>query len=281
MVHAPRRSVPHHRLASAPTKPKRRVQENRRKINWPRRVLIVALLILALECVAVALLSPRFSLNRLEIRGLETISREQIKAEVFWNAGQNLFLAPTGQWERNVTRIPSVDHVSVQRVLPGTIRVVVEERKPWASVLTFDGAWHTIDRTHVPFRLTEEPEPGLPRLLVLDIQPWEVLPGVPLPSKGLPDTHLCVAWASAHPNFPVTQIEIDKFSQVYLSRVGKVSVQLGSGERLHEKLSTLECLIQTRPELTYDNNISYINIFAPDAPAIGIKKSTPQKKEKS
>lgn len=282
MVPPRHRSVPHRRLAkpATPSKTKPRAQANRRKINWPRRVLISSLLALVVECLAVAYLSPRFYLTRLDIKGLETLAPERIQSEISWAKTQNLFLAPTGKWERNLLRVPGVAHVSVQRMLPGTIRAVVEERRPWASVHTIDGSWHTIDSSYVPFRRADKPEAGLPHVVVSDVEPWEVLPGVRIPSETLEAAHTCILWAQAHPAFPITQIEIDRDAKVYLIRAGKVPVQLGTGDQVDAKLKSLENLLQVRPELSHDTNVAYISLVSADAPAIGAKKWSQPKPRK-
>lgn len=275
MVRSAPRSVPHRKLAASRATAKRRT--NRRRINWPRRLLVAALLTLAVECVVVALLSPRFAIRKLTLQGVESLSPALVREQLTLEPGQNLLLAPTSTWERQIERIPGVASASVERQLPGTIRIVVEERVPWATLRTKDGRWHTIDSSFTPFRVRATPEQNLPRILASDIAPWEVVPGMPISSPGLPTAQLCERWSRAHRELPLTQIEIDPRSKVCLNRVGKVPIHLGTGEGIRQKLTALEKLLAARPDLSYSTDIAYVNLLAPDAPAIGL---LPPKKPK-
>lgn len=267
MVRSAPRPVPHRRLARNRTAVKHPL--NRRRTNWPRRILLVALLILALECVAVALLSPRLYVRQLSIQGLETLSTSLVEEQLPISATQNLLLAPTQAWVRQVERIPGVASAQVQRALPGTIRLIVQERKPWATVRTSDGRWHTVDTSFIPFRIGKKPEANLLQILAFDLAPWEAIPGMPLPSSGLLAAQECERWIKAHPDFRISSIKIDQESKVCLNREGGVPVQLGMEEGLSQKLRALERLILERPDITYRTDIAYINLYAADAPAIG------------
>ena len=264
MLRTHARPVPHLRLARRP-KP-----INRRKPNILRRVLGAAVLVLIAECVAVALLSPRFQVKTTKVSGLKSIPLARIRAQFRVSKGQNLFLAPTGDWEESIARLPAVASVSIAKHLPGSLEVLVQERKPWASVRTKDGRWHTIDKNFIPFRVTASPEAGLLRILASDFEAWEAIPGIALPSAGLEAAQECADWISDYGKFPVTQIEIDAGSKVCLNRVGGVPVYLGSSEKTREKLTALEKLLAERPDLALKDSKSlhYINLFAADAPAI-------------
>jgi cell division protein FtsQ len=243
-------------------------------------VLGAALLVLIAECVAVALLSPRFQVKTTKVSGLKSIPLARIRAQFHVPKGQNLFLAPTGDWEKSIARLPAVASVSIEKHLPGSLEVLVQERKPWASVRTKDGRWHTIDKNFIPFRVTASPEAGLLRILASDFEAWEAIPGIALPSAGLEAAQECADWISDYGKFPVTQIEIDAGSKVCLNRVGGVPVYLGSSEKTREKLTALEKLLAERPDLALKDSKSlhYINLFAADAPAIAEVLPTTEKK---
>ena len=267
MVRSAPRPVPHRRLSRTRQAAKRRA--NRRQANWPRRILSGTLLVLAVECVAVALLSPRFFVKRVTIQGQKTLPASLIRNQFTVALTQNLFLAPTREWQRRIGCIPGIASVSIQRTLPGTIHLVVQERAPWATVRTSDGRWHTVDTNFIPFRVGKQPEPNLPRIQVSDLAPWEAIPGMRLPSPGLVAAQICNRWAQVHPDFSITQIEIDQESNVCLNRVGGVPVRLGRAEGISQKLVMLEKLLSERPDLFYSTSIAYVNLYAADAPAIG------------
>ena len=274
MVRTHARPVPHLRLARRPK------SVNHRKPNILRRMLVLALLVLVAECVAVALLSPRFQVKTTQVSGFKSIPLARIRAQFQVPKRQNLFLAPTGDWEKSIARLPAVASVSIEKHLPGSLDVLVQERKPWASVRTKDGRWHTIDEKFIPFRVTASPEAGLLRVLASDFDAWEAIPGIPLPSAGLGAAQECARWLADYRKFPVTQIEIDAGSKVCLNRVGGVPVYLGSSEKTREKLTALEKLLAERPDLAIKDSKSlhYINLFAADAPAIAETLAPVEKK---
>lgn len=265
MVRTAARRVPHRRLVG------RRKGINRRRFNALRLALWIALGVLGLECLAVALLSPRFRVTHVSLQGTRRLSAKQVTAQFSVPPTQNLFLAPVHDWERAVASLPKVAQVSIARKLPGNLLVQITERQPWASVRTEDGLWHTVDKDFVPFRTTQQPEAGLLQVLASDFGAWEALPGIPLPSVGLDVARECAHWAEAYQKFPLHLIEIDTDSGVSLYRVGGVRVQIGSKEKIKEKLTSLEKLLAERSDLFSSNRIAYVNLFAADAPAIGLK----------
>jgi POTRA domain, FtsQ-type len=264
MVRTHARPVAHRRIA------RRRKPVNRRKINKLRLALWIAVLVLLGECVVVALVSPRFRVKALELEGVATIPTHKIAAQFAVPATQNLFLAPTADWASAITRLPGIERATIKKTLPGKLTVQVTERTPWATVRTFDGHWHTIDSNLIPFRTTKEPEAGLVRILVSDCAPWEALPGIVLPSVGIETAQECVRWSLDYRNFPLKQIEIDKDSKVCLVSQGGVLVKLGSGEKIPQKLQSLEQLLVERPDLKGNAPNLYVNLFAFDAPAVGL-----------
>ncbi len=274
MVRTAVRHVPHRRMA------RRYRALNRRKPNILRRALLVALLTLITECVVVALFSPRFHIKDVTITGLQSVPTQRIRKQFAVPSQQNLFLAPTHDWERAILRLPSVASVEIHRKLPGNLEVMVHERMPWASVRTYDGVWHTIDRHFIPFRTTSQPEPGLLRILASDFEPWEALPGIALPSASLEAAQECAGWALNYKKFPLSQIEIDTGSKVCLNRAGGVPVYLGSSEKITEKLTSLEKLLAVRPDLINKDRtqLHYINLFAADAPAVAEVQPLPELK---
>jgi POTRA domain, FtsQ-type len=261
------------RTSAPPISHRRRARHrksvNRRRVNKLRIALWIALAVLLAECVVVALASPRFRVKGIALSGVASVPAKRVAAQFTVPATQNIFLAPTESWERAITRLPGIEQAEIRRAWPGILKVQVVERTPWASVRTADQQWHTTDKNLIPFRTTKQPEAGLIRILVSDCAPWEALPGIPLPSIGLEAARECVRWSESYKKFPLKQIEIDTGSKVSLVSQGGVLVKLGSGEKIPEKLTSLEKLLLERPDLTDAASNLYVNLFAADAPAIG------------
>jgi len=90
--------------------------------------------------------SSFFEIEEIETAGLTNVSREKITAIVQSRiAGKGLWEADLDEIKFEIGRIDYVRHVSVSRVLPQKIRVIVSERKP-VGLVRNEGKTYRIDR---------------------------------------------------------------------------------------------------------------------------------------
>lgn len=80
--------------------------------------------------------SSFFEVENIEIDGVRNVSRKKVESIVRTATGRGVWEADLEEIRNNVSRIEYIRHVSVSRILPGTIRVIVDERKPVALVRT-------------------------------------------------------------------------------------------------------------------------------------------------
>ena len=244
---------------------------NRRSIDYWGGALRLAVAALVLEGMIVLIFSPRFSVRETTVEGNTAVPSARILGHLGITSRDNLVRLPVVKLRNAVLSEPGIEAAEIHRTFPGTVRVVVHERQPWASVCLPDGTYYTIDRKLVPFRSGTTPEQGLPKVTLagpdntLPSKPLEL--GVPLTNPGLNVVSRCLTWASAE-TFPVEAVQIAPDGKLCLNRRGGLSVQLGSAVDLDKKLDALSLLLQRRPELRTGADIAYINLFAYDAPAI-------------
>ena len=247
---------------------RRRIPSNRRRPNYLKGILFTLTGVLAVECVAALLFSPRLAVRTVDIRGNTSVPTKQIETLVGKVQGQNIVRLAVGKIHDAVLREPTIEKVSIQRVFPNTVRVTVTERQAWASVTTPTGDGYTIDSKLVPFRKAATPEAGLPRL-VLAAAPEKLLApvtvlGRPMTAPGLAEVSECLEWAKARPDFPMETVTIDPTGKLCLNRKGGTQVRLGSATDLPRKLNVLALLMQ-RYNIA---DAAYINLYAYDAPAV-------------
>lgn len=244
---------------------------NRRRVDYWPFLLRGALAVLALECIAVALWSPRLRVTETVVEGNATIPTNRLLSDLALPKGRTLTLLPVGKMRDQVLREPVVDSAEIHRRLPGTVQLVIHERKPWASVRLPGGQCYIIDRKLVPFRAVDQPPVTLPRLELVqsseNAAPETPLLGKPLHGAGLAAVAPCLRWASAN-RFPLESVKIAANGQLCLNRRGDVPVQLGAVADLDRKLKALSVLLDRRSDLRTATNIAYVNLLAPDAPAI-------------
>ena len=220
--------------------------------------------------VRVAQTYPRDREGPAKVNGEErACATARILPQVRVAKGVNIILLPVGRLEKAVLTEPTFSKVTVKREWPNRVRVTVTERQPWASVQLPDGVCYTVDETLVPFRKSDEPEKGLPRVLLApNAQGSVVTLGKTMTAPGLADVSACLNWANARADFPLETVAIDPTGKLCLNRVGGVQIRLGSRQELERKLGTLDLLLARRPDVRDGSGVEYVNLYAYDAPAV-------------
>lgn len=243
---------------------------NRRIPNYKAIIGGIFLAGIFITGIGMLLKHPKLEIQTVAVQGQNAISEDWVLAQLNEGKGKNLFLAPVGKLEKALLREPTFEKVAVRRVWPNKLMAQVTERQPWASVQLPEGGCYTIDANLVPFRQTEQPEKGLPRL-ILSAQKdttQKVTLGKTMTAAGLSEVYRCLAWADTRSDFPVESVTIDPTGKLCLNRKGGVQVRLGSELDLDRKLETLDLLIARRPDLKASAEIAYVNLYAFDAPAV-------------
>ncbi|MEJ5237663.1 MAG: FtsQ-type POTRA domain-containing protein [Limisphaera sp.] len=78
--------------------------------------------------------NPRFTLHRVEVSTDGVLSVEQLRRWAGVRPGVNLLALDLAQVKRSLEMVPYVASVSVERVLPDTLRLRVTERRPVARI---------------------------------------------------------------------------------------------------------------------------------------------------
>lgn len=246
---------------------------NRRHVSvWPLVLRGVVALFVA-ECVAVVLWSPRLWVTETVVEGNTTVPTAKLLKDLAVPTRRTLAWLPVGKMRARVLAEPPVESAEIHRRLPGTVQLVVKERTSWASVCSPDGGCYTIDRKLVPFRTSDVPEKGLPRLLLAEAGTPVTL-GKRMRTPGLAEVSSCLAWASEN-SFPLDAVTIAPDGELCLNRSGGMQVKLGTGTDLDKKLNALSVLLARKPDLRESADVAYINLYAYDAPAILPRSAVP------
>jgi len=78
--------------------------------------------------------NPEFAIRRIEVQTDGVILPEQLRSWAGVKTGDNLLALDLGTVKRNLELVTLIDSVSVERVLPRTLRIRVSEREPVAQV---------------------------------------------------------------------------------------------------------------------------------------------------
>jgi cell division protein FtsQ len=97
---------------------------------------LVALPVVLLVAFAVASYTPMFHARAVRIEGATTIPRDQVLRLAGIEPGTNVFHLDTGAAERSLTTDPWIASAVVERDLPGTVVIRIQERTPVARSST-------------------------------------------------------------------------------------------------------------------------------------------------
>jgi cell division protein FtsQ len=75
-----------------------------------------------------------FAIQKIEVQTDGVISSDQLRRWSGVRTGQNLLALDLARVKRNLEMVPIIDSVSLERILPGTLRLRVSEREPIAQV---------------------------------------------------------------------------------------------------------------------------------------------------
>ncbi|GAA2169441.1 cell division protein FtsQ/DivIB [Actinomadura napierensis] len=201
------------------------------------KVIFVALLVVAvLGAVGWVLLGSKLLVVRhVEVSGAALAPRDRIAAAAGIRLGVPMARLDTGEIRARVERLREVESAEVRRDWPATVRIVVRERVPVAT-LERGGRYERVDRHGVTVADGASRPAGLPELAVASAGPSDpatlaalkVLTGLPERLRGR-----------------VTQVEAADPESVKLHLKGGLTVTWGPAERADEKIRLLESLERT------------------------------------
>ena len=99
----------------------------RRKRNRIIRFIILIFLFLAVGVFA--LVSPIFNIKNIEVEGNDKIDSSTIESLSGIQIGKNIFKINKNNIISNIKESQYIDKVSIKRKLPGTVQIIVDERK--------------------------------------------------------------------------------------------------------------------------------------------------------
>lgn len=243
-----------------------RISRRRRAVTRSRRKRIIvrlSVLVLLAGLVYAAFFSPLLVVRDVKVLGAEHVSPADVAAAAAIGADENLLLMSTETVKERVESLPWVAGADVDRMLPGTIRIRVEERVP-AMILSLGAARWTIDASgHV---LTSgEASKGLPVIAGAELE--EVEPGKALESPEIAGA--LSAWLSL-PNdlrARVKAIFAPAVERITLSLSNGTLIRYGAPEDIAAKNEVLVTILERlKAEGT---TVEYIDVRVPAHPALG------------
>ena len=249
-----------------------RISRRRKAIARSKRRRVIAGLIAAgviAVLVWVAFWSPVLNVRRIQVVGVKHTESSDVRDATGLDQDENLLLVSTGAVAASVEELPWVRDADVQRRLPGTVRVKVEERSAALVVTVASGRW-TIDASgHV---LEEGAASGrLPTLtgtVLTGLEPGERV-GSDAARAGL------AVWRSLPRKIKqqVASVVAPARERIALALRDGTVVRYGGTDHLGAKNKVLGALLgRLRTE---HRTATYIDVSVPRTPAVGPPQVTP------
>ena len=234
-------------------------------------MLVGATALLALAAILWTLLwSPLLAVRRVTVVGSRHVAADAVvDATELDGSGRNLLLLSTEDVVQRVEGLPWVKEAEVDRMLPGTVRVTVTERKP-ALVLSLGAARWTLDARGNVLEAGEARR-GLPVLAGVEV--GRVQPGIKLLTEESEDALRVFRSLPAVMRARVSGIFAPTRERITLSLDQGTVVRFGPAEQISDKLKVLKALLaRLRSE---GRTTAYIDVRVPTSPAISTAAPEP------
>ena len=204
------------------------------------RLWLLPVIALVITLLAVAWFTPVLSVRDVEIQGAGSIDEAEIVDKLQIPDSGSILRIDTAAMAQQVASIPKVRSVRVQRVLPATVRVQVQERTPALFYDTPEGA-HLLDADGVEYAIGPVPA-GVPQL------------DTDTPGPEDPHTRAALAVAAVLPPelaIRVRTVHIRSLSDISLTLRDDRTVLWGSSEE-GERKSAVVLPLLTQPGTVFD-----------------------------
>ncbi len=253
-----RRTKPVQRAARRPER------RRRYRINAPRLILSLLLILLAGESMLAVLKLPWFEIRGVVVQGRKLVDRKFVVQSTRIPDKSNIFTFPTRGIADRLRPNPIIKGVTVHRKFPNTLVVRITERKPYA-VLSAQGRFYETDAAGIPFRTVASPDPKLPVLSCT--VPKAIALGKPITAPAFKLASRCLRLAQPFGKLSVRKITVDPNNDLCLNVQDGILIRLGQPQQMEGKLEKAEQTINLVPHL------EYVDVTCPEAPALKPKQS--------
>jgi cell division protein FtsQ len=223
-------------------------------------------------CAAAALVAyGAFFSPLLDVRGVDVVGTKNVAVSEVEGAadvdGDNLLLLSTDAVRERIEELPWVATAKVDRRLPGTVRIKIEERSAAVALDLASGRWIVDAKGHI---LERGGSPALPAIAGLHMD--GLTPGERVASSEA--LAALSVWRSLRGiQNDVQAIFAPTTERISLSLTGGTTVRYGAAEGLRAKRAVLRVLLA---RIRADGTIpEYVDVRVPANPAVGPPLTAP------
>lgn len=235
----------------------RKRMERQRRIRKRRLTIFFCFLIIVLLCVAATLsLTVFFPIENLSASGSAVYTSEQILKASEVEKGDNLFATSRSQTEERLKeKLPYIDSVRLERVLPGTLKITVTDAEEYAC-LCVDGRYYTVSQSGWVLKENSQIPENLFCVFGLKAE-CEVGSAVAVASDGASALVERIVTALKQSKLNINFVDITDNVTLSLKVEGRFEVNLGTANNIEEKIKHLAAMIESiDPEKSGSINLS-------------------------
>lgn len=118
--------------------------KNKRKLNT-KLIKYIVIAILFIVLIICTMFSPLFNIKNIIVEQNEKISKEEIISLSKLQTEENIFKLSKNKVKKQIKQNSYIENVKIERKLPSTVVITVEERKP-AYLLEYAGSYVYVDK---------------------------------------------------------------------------------------------------------------------------------------
>lgn len=222
---------------------KYRKQRKRRRA----KILLTAFIsiILAAGIIGTLFFAPIFGVSEIYSVGNERISENYIIARSGIRLGDNIFRSSTQRIILNISEIPYVREVSVRRIFPNRMRILVSENEPRANVATGE-LFAIIDERGNVLEIQQDPY-GIPIIRGLNVD--RHTPGERLTAHNSANMEIGINLLNEiianELSESVINIDVTSLTRITMNFENRINIVVGDGNNLAYKIMFMRNILDT------------------------------------
>ncbi len=221
----------------------------------------LSILILIIVAITLFLLSPIFSISRIEVKGNTQISSDEIISLSRIEKGMNLFSVNKKHVITNVKENSYIDDVKISRKWPTTLQITVQERNV-ELLLEYGSSYAYLDKNGYILEISTENIADKPKLRGYKTSEDQIKPGNRLCEEDLESINVVYTILNVTENYSIRQaissinISDDSNYVLYLESEKK-TVNLGTTDNIEIKMLYLQSILEREKD---KEGIIFLNV---------------------
>ncbi|MGI6131458.1 MAG: cell division protein FtsQ/DivIB [Bacillota bacterium] len=238
--------------------------ERQRGIPFPA----IALLFVVL-CVVAFLHSPYFEIRQVRVSGADYLLEHEILLIADIPEKSNVFLVPTKEIERRLVATPRIREARVDRIIPDTLRIHLEERAT-VTYLPYGGYFIDIDEHGCAVAVSEAiTDPDVP--LLLGVIPTYVAVGERVKPERSVAIGAAIGAALVRQKIPnLSEVDVTSLEDVVIRTSDGIRVLVGCLDGIEERVRLLDSILASVRE--QGTPVDYVDVRVEAKPVIRVKR---------